>query len=427
VQIERENLGFLGKAGGMDDACTTSILARRGQQPATIADLQRIGPPPGRSPTTAIGITGSYGGLNAGDEAILTAMIAALRGALSDVSLTVFSRVAPQTRAHHAVEAVVPVRSLARKDVRRHVASLDLLLLGGGGILYDGEARHYLREVRLAQQAGVATMAYAVGAGPLTDPEDRRVVQELLPLMDAVTVRDAGAGRILEDIGVDCDVEVTADPALLLDPEPFSDTQLRLEGIPPGRRLVGLSLREPGRAAPGLDAEDAHRVLAQVADFAVDRLECDIVFIPMEECDIRLSHAVISRMMRAHRGHVLTGRYSPRELLGLMQHLTMVIGMRLHLLIFAALADVPLFALPYAPKVADFLDAIGTPPNGRLDGESVGALLAAIDRAWDLRQQRAADTSKHVAALRRRSSRTVDIALDCLARAPATGRSALRA
>jgi polysaccharide pyruvyl transferase WcaK-like protein len=245
--------------------------------------------------------------------------------------------------------------------------------------------------------------------------------------MDAVTVRDAGASRILEESDVDCDVEVTADPALLLDAERFSETQLRLEGIPPGRRLVGLSLRETGLAAPDFDSEAAHGVVAHIADFAADRFECDIVFIPMEECDVRIAHSVIARMTRAERAHVLTGRYTPRELLGLMKHLTMVIGMRLHVLIFAALAGVPLFALPYAPKVADFLDAIGTPPSARIESESVGSLLAAMDRTWDLRDQLAADMSTHVAALRQRSARTIDIALDCLARTPARGRPALSA
>jgi hypothetical protein len=42
----------------------------------------------------------------------------------------------------------------------------------------------------------------------------------------------------------------------------------------------------------------------------------------MEECDVRLLHAVIARMTRAQRGHVLTGGYTPRELPGLMRHLT---------------------------------------------------------------------------------------------------------
>jgi polysaccharide pyruvyl transferase CsaB len=386
--------------------------------------------PPGAGPTApsgplAIGITGSYGGLNAGDEAILTSMIATLRRALGDISLTVFSRAAPHTRANHDVEVVVPVRALARKEALEHITSLDLLLLGGGGILYDGEARQYLREVRLAQQAGIPTMAYAVGAGPLTYAEDRQLVRETLARMDAVTVRDAGTNRILEDVELDREVEVTADPALLLEPERFSRSELRLEGIPPGRRLVGLSLREPGPAAPGLDAESSHRVLAHIADFAADRFESDIVFIPMEEGDVQLAHAVIARMMRAHRAHVLTAEYTPGKLLGLIEQLTIVIGMRLHVLMFAALAGVPLFALPYAPKVVDFLDAVGAPPSARIGSESVGALLAAVDRAWDLREQLAAETSAHVPALRQRARRTAEVAVECLSGTTPRARPAL--
>ena len=364
---------------------------------------------------TAIGITGSYGGLNTGDEAILTSMIETLRAAVADVSLTVLSRDAAHTRAHHDVDAAVPVRSLTRQAGLELMASLDLLLLGGGGILYDGEARRYLREVGLAQDARIRTMAYAVGAGPLTYGDDVRLVREIMPRMDAVTVRDAGAKRILEDIALGCEVEVTADPAVLLGADPFGEAQLRAEGIPRDRAIVGLSLREPGLAAPGLDADGYHAVLAHIADFVAERFEAEIVFIPMEACDVRMAHAVIARMTRVERAHVLRGRYSPRELLGLMEHLTMVIGMRLHVLIFAVLAGVPLFALPYAPKVVDFLETIGAAPSMPPASESVGALLAAIDRAWDLRGQQAMGLAAPVEALRRRARRTTEVALECLA------------
>jgi polysaccharide pyruvyl transferase CsaB len=363
---------------------------------------------------TAIGITGSYGGLNAGDEAILTSMVSTLRHAVDGVSLTVFSREASHTLAHHDVDTTVPVGGLTRKEELAVMGSLDLLLLGGGGILYDGEARRYLREVRVAQEAGVRTMAYAVGAGPLTYSEDRRLLREMLPHMDAVTVRDAGTKRLLEALDVDCDVEVTADPAFLLDAERFSEAQLGVEGIPCSRRLVGLSLREPGLAAPDLDPDGYHAVLAHIADFVAERFEADVVFIPMEKHDVRLSHAVIARMNNVERAHVLKRRYRPCQLLGLMQHLTMVVGMRLHVLIFAALAGVPLFALPYAPKVADFLESVGMAPSIRVSTESVGSLLAAIDRTWDLREALAASMSGPVATLRQRSLRTVDIAVACL-------------
>jgi len=98
-----------------------------------------------------IGISGSYGGLNLGDEAILQSIVAQLRAAVP-CEITVFSRDAKDTAARHKVEKSIPVRDLSRDEVRPEVAELDLLILGGGGILYDDAAAVYLREVELAQE-----------------------------------------------------------------------------------------------------------------------------------------------------------------------------------------------------------------------------------------------------------------------------------
>jgi polysaccharide pyruvyl transferase CsaB len=362
----------------------------------------------------SIGISGSYGGLNRGDEAILTSMLASLRERLPDAALTVFSRDDAHTRAHHDVTSVVPVRTLTREEAHRHVAPLDLLILGGGGILYDGEAHVYLREVRIAQRLDVATMSYAVGAGPLTFAQDRRLVGETLGRMQAVTVRDVGTKRTLEHADVECGVEVTADPALLLAPERLARGRLRTEGVPDGRALVGMSVRERGLAAPDLDADGFQAVLAHTADFVSNRFDADILFIPMELGDVRLSHSVIARMDCADHAHVLTGSYRPAELLGLMEHLDMVIAMRLHVLIFAAVAGTPLFPLSYGAKVANFIDALGVPAPMPVTRDSVGSVLAAVDRAWDLRQEEARRLHAPVRELQRRARRTLEVALDCL-------------
>lgn len=362
----------------------------------------------------SIGISGSYGGLNRGDEAILTSMLASLRERLPDVALTVFSRDEAHTRSHHDVATVVPVRALTREEAGRHVEPLDLLLLGGGGILYDGEAHVYLREVRLAQKLDIATMAYAVGAGPLTFAQDRRQVCETMGRMQAVTVRDIGTKRTLEHADVECPVEVTADPALLLTPEPLTRKRLRAEGVPDGRALVGMSVRERGLAAPDLDADGFQAVLAHTADFVSNRFDADIVFIPMELGDVRLSHSVIARMVSADHAHVLTGSYRPAELVGLMEHLDMVIAMRLHVLIFAAVAGTPLFPLSYGAKVANFIDALGLPAPMPVTRDAVGSVLAGVDRAWDLRQDEARRLRAPVRELQRRARLTLDIALGCL-------------
>lgn len=164
---------------------------------------------------STVGLVGSYGGLNAGDEAILTVAIAQLRKAVAGVEIVVFSRDCKHTERHHDVDRVVAAREAVREELEAEIKRLDLMLLGGGGILYDHEASSYLRLVRFAQDAGVTTATYAVGAGPLERPADRESIAAVLNKMQLVTVREKAAKRLLEESGVQQDIWVTADPALL--------------------------------------------------------------------------------------------------------------------------------------------------------------------------------------------------------------------
>src|SRR4051794_7314109 len=148
-----------------------------------------------------VGITGSYGGLNLGDEAILQSMIAELRRELPDVEIVVFSRNAEDTKRRHKVERAIPVRKLSRAEVVPEIERLDLLLFGGGGILYDADARTYLREVLVAKEHGVPVMLFAVGAGPLSDPTVQAAVRDALEGVAAGTVREKSAQQLLEEAG----------------------------------------------------------------------------------------------------------------------------------------------------------------------------------------------------------------------------------
>jgi polysaccharide pyruvyl transferase WcaK-like protein len=259
-----------------------------------------------------VGITGSYGGLNLGDEAILQSIISQLRKDLPKLEITVFSRDAEDTKRRHQVERAVPVRKLSRAEIVPEVERLDLLILGGGGILYDADARTYLREVQLAREKRVPVFVYAIGAGPLTHAAAQAAVRENLAEVEMVTVREKSAHRVLEESGLHRDVVVTADPALLLKPEPLPRGILRQEGLEGRRRLIGMSVREPGVAAPDLDEKVYHALLANAADFMVDRWNANVVFVPMERSvlDTQHSHAVIAKMLRAQRATVLKGEYT---------------------------------------------------------------------------------------------------------------------
>jgi polysaccharide pyruvyl transferase WcaK-like protein len=146
-------------------------------------------------------------------------------------------------------------------------------------------------------------------------------------------------------------------------------------------------VREPGGAAEGLQPGVYHRLLADAADFIVARFGADVLFVPMERQDIGESHRVVAAMATPERAWVLRASYEPRRVLGLVHHLDMAVGMRLHFLLFAALANVPLMPLPYASKVSALLDRLGVsapPPRKREYG---GDLLARIDQLWDERDE----------------------------------------
>ena len=333
-----------------------------------------------------IGISGSYGGLNLGDEAILHSIVAQIRSCIP-AEITVFTRNAEDTISRHNIDRVVAVRKLARPEVRPEIENLDILVVGGGGILYDADAKTYLREAIIATENNIPVMIYAVGVGPLKEPPIQEFVRNYLSTVDLITVRDRRSQQVLEEIGIQRDITVTADPALLLTAEPVTTADLKREGISSNKRLIGMSVREAGVAAPDIHEEHYHTLLANAADFMIERFDADVIFIPMEpsEFDLQNSHAVISKMLRPQRASILKGNYSSGQLLSIISRCEFTVGMRLHFLIFSAIEGIPFVALPYSTKVGGFLDdfQIEMPPIHLVNE---GRLIAYIDKSWDQRK-----------------------------------------
>lgn len=361
-----------------------------------------------------VAISGSYGGINLGDEAILQSILVQLRRSLP-VEITVFSRNAEDTLRRHRVERAVTIRDLTRDEARAEVARLDLLILGGGGILYDRDAEAYLREVALAHELGVPVLVYAISAGPLQTPAAREAVREALNKVAVITVRDRQGRQLLEEVGVTQTVHVTADPALLMAPEPLPEEDWKREGFELGGRLVGFSVREPGPAAPDIDVEHYHALLANAADFMVDRLDAEVVFVPLErrKMDVQHSHAVISQMQHAQRATVLKGDYTSGQIISLIGQFEFCVGMRLHFLIFSALQNVPFVALPYASKVAGFVEDLqmDIPPLKQINA---GRLIAYIDRSWDYRSEIRERIRRLLPEIQVRAKQTNELAVQLL-------------
>jgi polysaccharide pyruvyl transferase WcaK-like protein len=267
-----------------------------------------------------------------------------------------------------------------------------------------------------AKELDVPVMIYAISAGPIKTPEAKQLVTHALNKVDKITVREGEAKRILHDLGVKQEIEITGDPALLLKPQTFTKEMLKKEGINPDGPLVGFSVREPGPAAPDLNIEQYHAMLANAADYMVERFDAQVLFVPMEcgeNKDPQHSHAVIAKMANTKRANVLKGEYGPDEVLGLMKHMSFAVGMRLHFLIFAGIQKIPFVPLPYASKVSGFLSDLEM-PMPPITALNVGKLCAYLDRSWDLRHQITKRLEENVPPLQERSKQTNRILCDLL-------------
>lgn len=310
-------------------------------------------------------MSGYYGFGNLGDEALLEAITTEIRRQRPDAVLRVLT--ANPGRAREL--GLEPVPRKSPLPVARALFGSDLLLSGGGGLVQDstgaGSVAYYLGLVALARLLGRPSMLFCQGWGPIRTAKGRRLARLLTPLASLATLRDEESLRDVQATAPRLPARLTADPALLLEPpEPRRMAALLSEEGLAGEvgRLEGPAGRHPGRGPlvavsvrpwPGAPREAMAEALATFARTEHARY----VFVPFQpDRDREPSEWLASRL--EGQATVVRPR-TPRETLGLLGCMDMVLGMRLHALIFAAGRGVPLLGLSYDPKVERFCARAG--------------------------------------------------------------------
>lgn len=320
----------------------------------------------------SIVISGYYGFGNVGDEAVLAGIRAGLRELGVEAQLTVPSGDPRRTmREHPGVLAIPRMRPL---PLIRALRDCDLCISGGGSLFQDVTSvrspYYYLTVLRLAQMLKRRTMIYAQGVGPLFGAGVRRRVAAAFSRTDAITVRDGQSMELLREIGVTREVQVVADPAFLVEPDlQAADRLIQEAGLKAGN-LVGIALR------PWPGYEDWIREAAAAILETCGELGLQVAFIPMQESQDSASCA--GAPILRHGG-------IPGVAKGLIARCELVVGMRLHSLIFAASLGVPFVPIAYDPKVSAFATEAGA-RTGAAIGEPTKQLTNAMWAAWNDRE-----------------------------------------
>lgn len=311
-------------------------------------------------------ILGYYGADNAGDEAILQAMVEELRAeGINDI--TVLSRNPAETSEKHGVKSIYTGRRhQGLLDIYRQLRKSELFILGGGGLLQDHTARvvpYWLSRVFIARLTRTPVYYYAHGVGPLRTDLSRRLVRLLSQGVDYITVRDQQSLDILEELGVTKPrMELTADPAMTLLTTVNGAELLAGEGIKlrTDQINVALALR------PWFD-EDYQANLLMTLKGVIDNYDINLTFIPFqygmdepinEQMAAELEEYVRRSGQQRVTIKVLRGRYQPAELIAILKQYQGIIGMRLHALILGATVNRALFALSYDDKVTNFMERL---------------------------------------------------------------------
>lgn len=356
-------------------------------------------------------VSGYYGSKNAGDEAMLAAMLEVLSDLDPKLHITVISADPEDTRARHGVDAV---SWLDITHILQLLGRADLLISGGGSLLQNVTSRrslyYYLGIIFLALAVKTPVMLYAQGIGPICGRLARSLTRRIVNRVQLITVRDHGSLAELSRLGIRRPrIEATADAVLAIHPV---DREA-------GRLILAANQAEGARPVVGISVRDwcgwtqYKEVLAQAADEIVRTYGARVVFLPMQfPEDVRAAESVAARMREPYT--VLPGEYTTAELLSLVGNMDLMIAVRLHALIFAGVMGVPLIGISYDPKIDRFLDSIGEQPAGKLDTLTAPVLLAAVREKWEHRRA----IRQHNAALLKKqrglAARNAELAIELL-------------
>lgn len=298
-------------------------------------------------------ISGYYGFNNAGDEAMLYSILSTLRKNFGESDITVISGNPDVTCNIFKVNAIPRFNILS---IIKSIGQSDLLISGGGSLLQDVTSWksliYYLSIICVGICFGKHVFLYSQGIGPVRHRWVRWILKAVLNHVDAITVRDNESKGFLERLGVKNDIYCTADAVLSLSPVSLTKGKeiLSENNIPLDKKIIGISIRR------WMDTDYWSKQLRSYMEAMNKNEEYNFVFIPMQfPEDYKTTQEYCAGIPHSF---ILKKSYSTEDLMSLIGCFDLLVGIRLHALIFAALMHVPFLGISYDPKIDNFLQAI---------------------------------------------------------------------
>ncbi|RSL35148.1 polysaccharide pyruvyl transferase [Salibacterium salarium] len=318
-----------------------------------------------------VGIIGNYGHNNNGDEAILAGLIHQLItvSKVEKENIVVFSNNPSNTKERHGVSSYPLLYKEATvlksgwktiRESRKIMKHLDVLVVGGGGLLMD----MYKRDAPLysvlgltGKFSGCRVAVHGVGAGPITTKTGTFFIKQLIRASSSVAVRDEKSKKLLQSIGVQKDINVIYDPAFSVpvqQPHQRSE-QIRNVGVTAVPYFSNYYWPEPNPAK----YEAYLQGMAQSLDELIETHNVNVTFFSTKYPeDVQVTKDIAASMKYHERLNILEENLTPEDIIEVAAAQDLVIGTRLHSLILSVNAQTPVIGIEYHQKVKDFMSEI---------------------------------------------------------------------
>lgn len=295
-------------------------------------------------------LCGYYGYGNAGDELLLSTIVDNLSAQDPEAAICVLNRSRDQASCSRQVALA---RRFSPMEVLSAMRRSSVLLFGGGNLLQDVTSKkslyYYLGLLWLARRQGCRTMLYGNGIGPLGSTSGQKLSAKVLRQVDCITLRDPDSLQLLRRLGLpEQAAQLTADEVFTALQAPLP----RVEGLPE-RPYLAVSLRSWTKNDPAFVPK-----LAGALDQLADETGLPVLLVPFQPT----ADSGICRQVAAAMSQPSTLFHgSSAEVLSAVTNARIVVGMRLHALVFATAAGLPSVGIVYDEKVRALLSMLGRP------------------------------------------------------------------
>ena len=360
-----------------------------------------------------------YGAGNIGDDAVLQGLLGLLAEAVPGAVFV--------TGTHHGKRLDYLPSGIVYTDaddplaVANAARSCDVVVSGGGtmigdelGVAFPLGANSDL--LGIAALHGKRTAMLGIGANRLGNPEAIELGRALMDLANLVTTRDAESRDVCLSLGADPDrILVTADPAFLLTAKESVRTRVVKQRLREHGKLLGVSLvNEVWSQEKGYK-----RGVAEACDRLAETRGLRTVFFCNE---VRAGNYFdyeackqAAFLMKGEAELLSPTYYSPEEMMDILSCFDAVLGMRMHALIFAAVAGTPFVALSRVDKVDNFMRQFGLQVSGTIDACDGERLALDVESILDDSDMFRAHMAERVSELRDACPRNVGLLAELLA------------